>query len=49
MMVGTTLIHVQPCRTTCSQKVEALKRCGSTRLPPCTSGAVAVTIWALMW
>ena len=48
MMVGTTLIQVQRWAATVSQNVEALKRCGMTRLPPCTSGAVAVTICALM-
>ena len=48
-MVGTTLSQVQPWPIAVCQKFEALKRLGSTRLPPWTSGAVAVTTWALMW
>jgi hypothetical protein len=48
-MVGTTLSQVQPWPIAVCQKLEALKRWGSTRLPPWISGAVAVTTWALMW
>ena len=49
MIVGTTLIHVQRCASTCSQKVVTLNRWGITTLPPCTSGATVVTIWPLIW
>ena len=49
MMVGTTLIQVQPDATACCQNEVAEKRGGMARLPPCASGLSIVTANALMW
>jgi len=48
IMVGTTLIQLQPVCAACSQKRPAENFGGIARLPPCASGASMVTQKALM-
>ena len=49
MMVGTTLIQVQPLSAACTQKRAAENFGAMATLPPLASGASIVTAKALMW